>query len=87
MILLMTGVAAKAGFDYDAAKEKTSGLYASEIYLAHMDYNFYPGLSNYRYTRNDEPTFSRHIYFSEMKERQSLNLGRWYGSGQECGGF
>ena len=37
------GVAAKAGFDYDAAKEKTSGLYASEIYLAHMDYNFYPG--------------------------------------------
>lgn len=62
------GVAAKVGVNYDASKDKQAGLYKGGLYLAHMDSKFYPGLSNYRYTRRDDPTFSRHIYFSEIKE-------------------
>lgn len=64
-----SGVAGKLGLNYDASKEPyTSGIYKTEVYLSHMDKNFYPGLSNYRYTRRDEPTFSRHIYFMPMPE-------------------
>ncbi len=63
------GLAGKIGLKYDDLKEKIGdGFYQNEIYIAHMDDDFYPGLSNYRYTRRDEPTLSRHIYFSELKD-------------------
>lgn len=64
------GVGAKLGVKYDAVKEKKGedGFYYGEGFVAHMDSDFFPGLSNYRYTRNDDPTFSRHIYFSEIAD-------------------
>lgn len=82
------GRAVKLGFNYDAAKEKTKGIYKNEIYLAHMDNKFYPALSNYRYTRRDEPTFSRHIYFAESKEEdKALIFGDGIDRGRNVAGF
>jgi hypothetical protein len=62
------GLGAKLGFSYDALKEKREGICLGEIYLARMDDEFYPGLSNYRYTRSEGQPFSHHIYFAEIKE-------------------
>lgn len=62
------GAAGKIGFKYDASKEKKEGLYKSGIYAASMNNKFYPALSNYRYTRNDDPTFSRNIYFEDITD-------------------
>jgi len=58
------GVGTKVGFAYDAQKNAKSGIYQGEFYYAHLDNNFYPALSNYRYTRTDSQSFARHIYFS-----------------------
>lgn len=82
------GIAAKLGFNYDASKQKKAGIYKSEIYLAHMDANFYPALSNYRYTRNDGIPFSRHIYFAEIKDDdKSLLWGDGIDRGRNVIGF
>jgi len=72
------GPAAKLAWVYDASKKKEdwdiprppyyNGVYKGEIYAVHMDADFYPGLSNYRYTRRDDPTFSRNIYFAKIAE-------------------
>src|SRR3989338_4963339 len=81
------GIAGKLGLRYDAAGMKT-GFYKGEIYLAYMDSKFYPGLSNYRYTRNESPTFSRHIYFAEIKEdNRSLIWGDGIDRGRNVTGF
>ncbi|MFA4888335.1 MAG: hypothetical protein WC628_02005 [Candidatus Omnitrophota bacterium] len=63
-----SGLGTKIGFKYDEASNKNNGIYRSNIYLASMDDDFEPGLSNYRYTRNDEPTLSRHVYFGKLRE-------------------
>lgn len=82
------GVGAKLGFSYDASKEKKNGLYKGEVYLAHMDGKFYPGLSNYRYTRNEGSAFSKHIYFAEIKEDdRSLIWGDGIDRGRNVIGF
>lgn len=82
------GVGIKAGLSYDASKEKGDGLYKGEFCLAHMDSDFYPALSNYRYTRRDEPTFSRHIYFSPIKdEDRALIWGDGVDRGRNAVGF
>ena len=60
------GVGAKLGWSYDQSRDKNQGIYKSGAYLAHMDGKFYPGLSNYRYTRRDDPYFSRNICFAEI---------------------
>jgi hypothetical protein len=62
------GVGAKLGFAYDASEEKTQGIYKNELSVTYMGHSFYPALSNYRYTRRDEPTLSRHIYFADIKD-------------------
>ena len=62
------GRAAKLGWNYDASKENVEGIYKGEIYLAYMGRDFYPALSNYRYTRSEGQPFSNHIYFAEIKE-------------------
>jgi hypothetical protein len=83
------GIAAKVGLGYDALEDKKGGgLYKSDIYIAHMDSKFYPGLSNYRYTRRDEPTLSRHIYFAEIKdEDRALIWGDGIDRGRNVAGF
>ncbi|OGX23081.1 MAG: hypothetical protein A3J51_02680 [Omnitrophica WOR_2 bacterium RIFCSPHIGHO2_02_FULL_45_21] len=81
------GIAGKLGLSYDDRGTRT-GFSKGEIYLAHMDSKFYPGLSNYRYTRRDEPTFSRHIYFAEIKEDdKSLIWGDGIDRGRNVAGF
>lgn len=60
------GVGTKVGFVYDAAKTAKDGVYRGEFYYTHLDNNFYPALSNYRYTRTDSQSFARHIYFSDI---------------------
>lgn len=81
------GIAGKLGLSYDAGEIRT-GFHKGEIYLAHMDSKFYPGLSNYRYTRNENPTFSKHIYFTEIKEDdRSLIWGDGIDRGRNVAGF
>lgn len=63
------GLGAKLGFNYNAYEEKKQGIYKSAFSVAFMDKNFYPALSNYRYTRRDDPTWSRHVYFAEIAQR------------------
>jgi len=48
----------------------------------HMDNDFYPGLSNYRYTRRDDPTFSRNIYFAQIAEIDKPSI---WGNGVDRG--
>ncbi|MDI6758690.1 MAG: hypothetical protein QMD94_03345, partial [Candidatus Omnitrophota bacterium] len=80
------GVAAKLGYDYFSTRNK--GIYELELTAAHMNSKFYPGLSNYRYTRRDEPTFSRHIYFAEIAKRdQALIWGDGMDRGRNVIGF
>ena len=62
------GVGAKLGFAYDASEAKTQGIYKNELSVTYMGHSFYPALSNYRYTRRDEPTLSRHIYFADIQD-------------------
>lgn len=82
------GMAAKLGFNYDCSEGKYTGVYKGEFYLAHMDGKFYPGLSNYRYTRRDDPIFSRHIYFAPIKEEdKSLIWGDGIDRGRNVVGF
>jgi hypothetical protein len=73
-----SGPAAKLSWIYDASKKKEdwdiprppyyNGVYQGEIYAVHMDADFYPGLSNYRYTRRDDPSFGHNIYFAKIAE-------------------
>ncbi|MFH0913057.1 MAG: hypothetical protein V1884_02075, partial [Candidatus Omnitrophota bacterium] len=72
------GPAAKLAWLYDASSKKGdwdiprvpyyNGIYASEIYAVHMDADFYPGLSNYRYTRRDDPYYGRNVIFAKIAE-------------------
>ena len=82
------GVGAKLGWSYDATYTKKEGIYKQEIYLAHMDGKFFPALSNYRYTRRDDPTWSRHIYFAEISQRdEPLIWGDGIDRGRNVIGF
>ncbi len=82
------GMGAKIGWGYDASHAKDKGIYKGEIYVAHMDGKFYPGLSNYRYTRSEGQPFSRHIYFAEIKEDdRSLIWGDGIDRGRNAIGF
>ncbi|MFH1397906.1 MAG: tetratricopeptide repeat protein [Candidatus Omnitrophota bacterium] len=74
------GLAGKAGVKYDESKEKKGGFYKSEVYAAHMGNKFFPGLSNYRYTRSDDPTFSRNVYFDEIGD---INIPLIWGDGMD----
>jgi tetratricopeptide (TPR) repeat protein len=76
------GVGAKLGWGYDETYTKDNGLYKGGVYLAYMDANFYPGLSNYRYTRRDDPTFSRHIYFAGINPDDRPSI---WGDGMDRG--
>jgi len=53
------------GFAY-AIGLKNSSL-KTKFFAAYMEQDFYPGLSNYRYTRRDQ-FYSKHINFSEMPQ-------------------
>ncbi len=73
---------------YDAAKYHTQGVSRAELTLTHMDGNFYPGLSNYRYSRIDNPTFSRHIYFAAIDpDDEPLIFGDGVDRGRKVIGF
>ncbi len=74
------GLAGKAAVKYDESKLKKGGLYKSEVYAAHMGNKFFPGLSNYRYTRSDDPTFSRNINFDEIGD---INVPLLWGDGMD----
>lgn len=76
------GVGAKLGASFNAAEDIKKGVYKGEVYAAHMDGKFYPALSNYRYTRRDDPTFSRHIYFVQMRDDDKSTV---WGDGMDRG--
>ena len=86
------GMAVKLAWAYDATKKKEdgeisqppyyNGIYKGDIYAVHMDNDFYPGLSNYRYTRRDDPAFSRNIYFAKIAESDKPSI---WGNGVDRG--
>ncbi len=79
-----TGGSAKAGFNFDDTKKKSSKIYASKLWLAYMDSGFYPGLSNYRYTRRD---FSS-VYFDEQEPADAaIRIGDGIDRGRAVAGF
>ncbi|MDP2941221.1 MAG: hypothetical protein Q8N85_03085, partial [Candidatus Omnitrophota bacterium] len=82
------GVGAKLGMDYNASYEDKPGINKAGFFYAHLDSEFYPGLSNYRYTRRDDPTLSRHIYFSPVSDNdKSLTWGNGIDRGRNILGF
>ena len=82
------GAAAKVGIDYDVSGESRSGINRGGFFYAHLDKEFYPGLSNYRYTRRDDPTISRHIYFSAVNDNDKpLAWGNGIDRGRNVLGF
>lgn len=82
------GMAAKIGLDYNAALEKNEGIYKGSAYIGHMDGKFYPGLSNYRYTRTDDPTLSRHVSFSPVNPKdEAYVFGDGIDRGRNAVGF
>lgn len=61
------GFAYSLGFKSEPARTKVS--------LSYMAQDFYPALSNYRYTRRDQ-FYSKHIRFSELPEQdQAIAIG------------
>lgn len=81
------GLGAKLGIDYDDCPAK-DGLYKGGFYIAYMNEHFYPALSNYRYTRRDDPTLSRHICFTPIKdEDRALIWGDGIDRGRILAGF
>jgi len=57
------------------------------FYWARMDEGFYPGLSNYRYTRQDL-FFSRHIHFEKISpENEAIRIGDSIDKGRYVFGF
>ncbi len=57
------------------------------IYFTHMDDDFYPALSNYRYTRWDR-YFAQHIQFSPLDpEDEAIKLGDGIDRGRNTIGF
>ena len=49
--------------------------YKLDISFAHMNNNFYPGLSSYRFTRQDS-NLAKHIYFQDLKpENEEEKIG------------
>jgi len=92
------GPAAKLAWIYDASSKKGdwdiprppyyNGIYAGEIYAVHMDADFFPGLSNYRYTRRDDPFFGRNIIFDKIAEiDRPLIWGDGVDRGRDVWGF
>ncbi|MBU1125668.1 MAG: hypothetical protein KKC84_06560, partial [Candidatus Omnitrophica bacterium] len=65
------GAGAKVGIAYDTQDENTVGLLKGEAYMGYMASAFHPGLSNYRYTRSDSRPFSKHIYFTDIKDEDN----------------
>ncbi|MCM8770528.1 MAG: hypothetical protein NC936_01490, partial [Candidatus Omnitrophica bacterium] len=60
------GLAASIGIDFKEPKELEKGFYRSRLYVAYLDEGFYPGLSNYRFSRRDDPYWSRNICFGKF---------------------
>ncbi len=58
-----------------------------KFYWAYLDKRFYPGLSNYRYTRWD-PYYSRHIHFFNLNpEDEAVRIGDSIDTGRQVVGF
>jgi len=70
------GLAASLGIDFKEPEEQKKGFYRGKIYVSHLDKDFSPGLSNYRFTRRDDSYWSRNIIFGKLSyEDQSLVYG------------
>lgn len=78
----MYGLGTTLGIDFKEPKEAAKGFYRGKVYIAYMDRNFYPGLSNYRYTRRDTQPWSRHIFFGKIKDEDEASI---FGDGMDRG--
>ncbi len=72
------GLGVKAGFNFETGEEKSKGLYASKLWMVYMDDDFYPGLSNYRYTRRD-------FYSTYFEEQDPLDIPHRIGDSVDRG--
>ncbi|MFQ5680834.1 MAG: tetratricopeptide repeat protein [Candidatus Omnitrophota bacterium] len=55
--------------------EKTERFSTLDLSFTHMEKDFFPGLSNYRYTRSDR-FYSRHVSFAELDPKDAeIRLG------------
>jgi hypothetical protein len=71
------GYAFMQGFDIDKLK----------LFWAYLDRDFYPGLSNYRYTREDL-YYSRHLNFFELyPEDEAFRIGNSIDTGRQVAGL
>lgn len=68
-----------AAFSLGLAKDKeifvddqARNLRVFDLSFKQMEKDFYPGLSSYRYTRRDHPTFGRHITFSGIDPQEDV---------------
>jgi len=72
------GYAGMVGFKNQGSLPITGGStdrYELDASFAHMDDTFFPGLSNYRFTRK-EFEFAKHIYFDDMNpENEAIKMG------------
>ena len=69
------GFGAKLGARYEVGKEGyKEGFFKAGVSAAYMGDYFYPGLSNYRYTRRDDPTWVKHIYFTPLKDADAATV-------------
>ncbi|MCD6540015.1 MAG: hypothetical protein J7K37_04885 [Candidatus Omnitrophica bacterium] len=68
-------------------KEEEKEVYRDEVWFAYLEDDFYPALSNYRYTCLD-PFWSKHIRFEEISpENQAIYLGDSINRGRYVAGL
>lgn len=79
-----SGLAGAFGLKFNEPKEISSGFYRGKVFAAYMDKDFYPGLSNYRYTRRDDPFWGRNVVFSDLKPDDEQLI---WGDGMDRGRF
>jgi len=79
-----TGYASMVGLKSQGPLKITGGegdKYEVDMKLTHMDDKFFPGLSNYRFTRKDFE-FAKHIYFDETNPKNEAIM---VGDGADIG--
>ncbi len=78
------------GYDYTyEGYAFTQGIKFTEgkLFWAYIDKQFYPGLSNYRYTRWD-PYYGRHIHFFDLTpEEEGARIGDSIDTGRQVAGL
>ncbi|MDD5044383.1 MAG: hypothetical protein PHU91_01865 [Candidatus Omnitrophica bacterium] len=78
----LEGVATTLGLDFKEPKEAQKGFYRGKVYVAYMDKSFYPALSNYRYTRQDDQYWAKNVYFEKLNPEDEVTI---WGNGMDRG--